>query len=141
MSPRSLPPLQISQGGRDFYLQAERASLPLHALDMLSVRFRQLTEKGLSPFQICGLVGCAAVSIVPPYHSVQRVFPSTAGRPVYETGPARSTTSSSRRAVCVRPSCPSLPATPYPRSEPRGCGAPGHHRASGHCRFTPGSAG
>ncbi|MDA4120140.1 MAG: hypothetical protein OK436_06090, partial [Thaumarchaeota archaeon] len=33
--------------------------MPLHALDMLSVRFRQLTEKGLSPFQICGLVGCS----------------------------------------------------------------------------------
>ena len=33
LSPRSLPPLQISQGGRDFYFQAERASLPLHALD------------------------------------------------------------------------------------------------------------
>ncbi len=29
--------LQISQGGRDFYFQAERASLPLHAPDMLSL--------------------------------------------------------------------------------------------------------
>jgi len=48
---------RLSQGGRDFYFQAERASLPPHALDMLSVRYRQLTEKGLSPFQICGLVG------------------------------------------------------------------------------------
>src|SRR5439155_27373276 len=26
---------------------------------MLSVRYRQLTEKGLSPFQVCGLVGCS----------------------------------------------------------------------------------
>ena len=59
LSPRSLPPLRIAQGGRDFYFQAERASLPMHALDMLSVRFRQLTEKGLSPFQICGIVGCS----------------------------------------------------------------------------------
>ena len=59
LSPRSLPPLPISQGGRDFYFRAERASLPLHAADMLSVRYRQLTEKGLSPSQICGLVGCS----------------------------------------------------------------------------------
>ena len=36
---RSLPPLQFSpQGGRGFYVRAERASLPSHASDMLSVR-------------------------------------------------------------------------------------------------------
>src|SRR5713226_9199657 len=27
---------------------------------MLSVRYRQLTEKGLSPFKICSLVGCSS---------------------------------------------------------------------------------
>src|SRR6516162_9423224 len=68
LSPKSLPPLPISQGGRDLYFRAERASLPLHAPDMLSVRYRQLTEKGLSPFQICGLVGR---SKGPPSSSIQ----------------------------------------------------------------------
>jgi len=49
--PRSLLPLRISpQGSRGFYFRAYRASLPLHAPDMLSVRYRQLTEKGLPPF-------------------------------------------------------------------------------------------
>ena len=37
LPPRSLPPLQVSlQGGRGFYVRAERASLPSHASDMLS---------------------------------------------------------------------------------------------------------
>ena len=37
--PRSLPPLRsYPQGGRDFYVRAERASLPPHAPDMLAVR-------------------------------------------------------------------------------------------------------
>jgi hypothetical protein len=38
-SPRSfLPLLRVPQGSRDFYIRAERASLPLHAPDMLAVR-------------------------------------------------------------------------------------------------------
>jgi hypothetical protein len=37
--PRSLPPLRVTaQGGRGFYVRAERASLPSHASDMLSAR-------------------------------------------------------------------------------------------------------
>lgn len=37
LPPRSFPPLQISlQGGRGFYVRAERASLPSHASDILS---------------------------------------------------------------------------------------------------------
>jgi hypothetical protein len=40
---RSLPPLQFSlQGGRGFYVQAERASLPPHALDMLPARLQAI---------------------------------------------------------------------------------------------------
>ena len=41
--PRSFPPLCIQpQGGRDFYIRAERASLPQHAPDMLTVRFQAI---------------------------------------------------------------------------------------------------
>jgi hypothetical protein len=35
--PRSRPPLRMPQGGRDFYVRAERASLPPHAPDTLAV--------------------------------------------------------------------------------------------------------
>jgi hypothetical protein len=55
-----------------------------------------------------------------PLSSVQRVFPSTAGRPVYQTVPYPSSASSSRRMVCLRPSCTTLPVAPYPRSKSRG---------------------
>ena len=40
---RSLPPLQFSpQGGRGFYVRAERASSPPHASDMLSARLQAI---------------------------------------------------------------------------------------------------
>jgi hypothetical protein len=55
-----------------------------------------------------------------PLSSVQRVFPSTAGRPVYQTVPYPSSASSSRRVVCIRPLCTSLPIAPCPRSKSRG---------------------
>ena len=48
------------------------------------------------------------------------VFPSTAGRPVYQTVLYPSSASSSRRMVCLRPSCTTLPVAPYPRSKSRG---------------------
>ena len=42
-SPRSfLPLLKVPQGSRDFYIRAERASLPLHAPDMLAVRIQAI---------------------------------------------------------------------------------------------------
>src|SRR5216684_3394165 len=42
-SPRSfLPLLNVPQGSRDFYIRAERASLPLHAPDMLAVRIQAI---------------------------------------------------------------------------------------------------
>src|ERR1019366_1181845 len=40
-SPRSFLPLRLlPQGSRDFYIRAERASLPPHAPDMLAVRIQ-----------------------------------------------------------------------------------------------------
>ena len=40
---RSFPPLQLSpQGGRGFYIRAERASLPPHASEMLSARLQAI---------------------------------------------------------------------------------------------------
>src|SRR5216684_6185045 len=42
-SPRSfLPLLKVPHGSRDFYIRAERASLPLHAPDMLAVRIQAI---------------------------------------------------------------------------------------------------
>jgi hypothetical protein len=42
-SPRSfLPLLKVPQGSRDFYIRAERASLPLLAPDMLAVRIQAI---------------------------------------------------------------------------------------------------
>src|SRR5271169_1782848 len=42
-SPRSFLPLHnVPQGSRDFYIRAERASLPLHAPDMLAVRIQAI---------------------------------------------------------------------------------------------------
>jgi hypothetical protein len=42
-SPRSFLPLhKVLQGSRDFYIRAERASLPLHAPDMLAVRIQAI---------------------------------------------------------------------------------------------------
>src|SRR6201982_1341547 len=43
LSPRSfLPLLKVPQGSRDFYIRAERASLPAHAPDMLAVRIQAI---------------------------------------------------------------------------------------------------
>jgi hypothetical protein len=43
LSPRSfLPLLNVPQGSRDFYIRAERASLPPHAPDMLAVRIQAI---------------------------------------------------------------------------------------------------
>jgi len=40
---RSFPPLQLSpQGGRGFYVRAERASLPPHASELLSARLQAI---------------------------------------------------------------------------------------------------
>jgi hypothetical protein len=47
---RSFPPLQLSpQGGRGFYIRAERASLPPHAPDMLSARLQAIGGTRLIP--------------------------------------------------------------------------------------------
>ena len=43
----------------DFYIRAERASLPLHAPDMLAVRIQAIDSTGTSPCKILSLVGCS----------------------------------------------------------------------------------
>jgi hypothetical protein len=49
--PRSLLPLRISpQGSRGFYIRAYRASSPLHAPDMLSVRIQAIDRERTSTF-------------------------------------------------------------------------------------------
>src|SRR5271169_853082 len=49
-SPRSfLPLLKVPQGSRDFYIRAERASLPLHAPDMLAVRIQAIDDPRSDP--------------------------------------------------------------------------------------------
>ena len=55
------------QGSRDFYLRAYRALSPPHAPDMLSVRYRQLTEKRTFTFpdlQPCRLLQCLSQLIL-----------------------------------------------------------------------------
>jgi hypothetical protein len=44
---------------RDFYFRASHSSLPPCAPDMLTVRFGQLTVRGLAPLKIRSLVGCS----------------------------------------------------------------------------------
>jgi hypothetical protein len=53
-------------------------------------------------------------------------------------GPSRRQRKGSPRAVCIHPSCTSLPS-PYSRSESGGRGALMHHRSSGPSRFAPGA--
>jgi len=50
LAPQIVPTAAIlPQGSRGFYVRAYRALLPPHAPDMLTVRTRQLTVRGLSP--------------------------------------------------------------------------------------------
>jgi len=46
-------------GSRGFYIRAYHGSLPPRAPDMLTVRFGQLTVRGLPHLQIRSLVGCS----------------------------------------------------------------------------------
>ena len=75
--PWSLPPCKISyRADGDFYVRARHASLPPHAPDMLAVRHRQLTARGLSPRQTRSLVGCSALSsptTMPVYPGTRRI--------------------------------------------------------------------
>jgi hypothetical protein len=66
---------------RDFYIRTPHGSLPPRAPDMLTVRFGQLTARGLAPLKIHSLVGCSrfvfsvsacfrgSATRFPPYHS------------------------------------------------------------------------
>lgn len=51
--------ISSTQGDRGFYVPAYLGLLPRRAGDMLTVRFGQLTVKGLSPFKIHSLAGCS----------------------------------------------------------------------------------
>jgi len=53
------PTAVIPPGSRGFYVRAYHGSLPPRAPDMLTVRFGQLTGRGLSPLKIRSLVGCS----------------------------------------------------------------------------------
>jgi hypothetical protein len=69
--------------------------------------------------------------------TVRRVFPSTASRPVCQTAPS-CRQRSSRRAVCIRPSCPSLSASYLDlRRGTRGAGAPPFQRPLPLCPRAP----
>jgi hypothetical protein len=96
------------------YLRTHRTCYPAD--------YRQLPERGLSPRKIRSLVGCSRMMpTFPPLPLKSR----TAGFPQYgfkadlSDGAFPSTTSSSHRTVCLRPSCTSLPVASEPRSESR----------------------
>ncbi len=58
--PRSSLPLRIlPQGGRGFYVRAERGSLPPRASDMLTARRQAIGGTGTCTPLDCGLVGCS----------------------------------------------------------------------------------
>ena len=74
--PRSLLPLRIfPQGSRGFYIRAYRASLPLHAPDMLSIRIQAIDRKRTSTFldlQPFGRSECLTNRTVAGFHSPPR---------------------------------------------------------------------
>ncbi len=80
---RSAYPLR----SRGFYVRAYHGSLPPRAPDMLTVRFGQLTVRGLPPLRIRSLVGCSppgsqARSPSPsPLRTQRASFPRTALKP------------------------------------------------------------
>jgi hypothetical protein len=58
--PRLLLPQHLAvPGSRGFYFHAYLGLLPPRAVDMLTVRFGQLTVRGLSPLKIRSLAGCS----------------------------------------------------------------------------------
>ena len=65
-SPRSFLPLRnLPQGSRDFYIRAERASLPLHAPDMLADRIQAID--GTRTFTLLDSQPCRPLPSVHPY--------------------------------------------------------------------------
>jgi hypothetical protein len=64
-SPRSFLPLRnVPQGSRDFYIRAERASLPLHAPNMLAVRIQAID--GTRTFTLLDSQPCRPLPPPPP---------------------------------------------------------------------------
>jgi hypothetical protein len=111
--PAGQPRLFTSEQNVRRYLRTHRTCYPPDN--------RQLAERELSSRKIRSLVGC--YRMMPPFpwsplSSVQRVFPSTAGRSVDQTVHLPVVYEEiSYRAVGIRPSCTSLPVASYPRSE------------------------
>jgi hypothetical protein len=76
--------------------------------------YRQLAERGLPPRKTRSLVGCSRMMpTFPPLPLKFRTvgFPQSGFKASMSGGAFPSTASSSRRAVCIRPSCASLPAS------------------------------
>ena len=84
--------------------------------------FRDCSHFFMLPGRAVARTGLRMMPTFPPLPLKSR----TAGFPQYgfkadiSDGAFPSTTSSSHRTVCLRPSCTSLPVTPHPRSESRG---------------------
>jgi hypothetical protein len=55
----------VPQGSRDFYIRAERASLPLHAPDMLAVRIQAID--GTRTFTLLDSQPCRPLPSPPPH--------------------------------------------------------------------------
>ena len=60
----------LPQGSRDFYFRAERASLPLHAPDMLTVRIQVID--GTRTFTLLDSQPCRLLGSNPPKHTLSR---------------------------------------------------------------------
>ena len=105
LASRSFLPRQVSlPGSRDFYIRAERASLPSHASDMLSARLQTIggTRTFTSPgSQLCRLL---LISVNP---SSGAWAPITAGHGVHL--PVSSSTSSAFPRTLARSALPHLP--------------------------------
>jgi hypothetical protein len=109
-------------------LRAQKGKVSPYLVEKRAVRTerarapnRPVAEFAL-PGRAVARIGLRMMPTFPPLPLKSR----TAGFPQYgfkadiSDGAFPSTTSSSRRAVCSRPSCTSLPVTPNPRSESRG---------------------
>ena len=63
-------------GSHGFYVRAYHGSLPPRAPDRLTVRFGQLTVRGLSPLKIRSLVGCSPNAEVKPVACLRHSAPA-----------------------------------------------------------------
>jgi hypothetical protein len=73
----------LPQGSRDFYFRAERASLPLHAPDMLTVRIQVIDGVGCSSF--LPAIQATGLGLLPRWDFHPLVMPAFAGRTHFGT--------------------------------------------------------